>query len=170
MPSVKETTIAPEQIANAIVFLRGEKVILDVYLAELYEVPTGHLVRALKRNASRFPADFVFQITKQELTNLKCQIGISSWGGRRHLPYAFSEHGVAMLSSVLRSERAVQVNIQIIRTFVRLRAILASHDDLARKLNALEKRYDSQFRVVFDAIRELMDPAKPKKRPIGFVS
>jgi hypothetical protein len=101
---------------------------------------------------------------------LKCQIGISSWGGRRHLPYAFSEHGVAMLSSVLRSERAVQVNIQIVRTFVRLRAILASHEDLARKLNALEKRYDSQFRVVFDAIRELMSPPRPNKRPIGFVS
>jgi hypothetical protein len=170
MPSVKEITIAPERIANAIVFLRGEKVILDVHLAALYEVPTGHLVRALKRNASRFPADFVFQLTKQELTNLKCQIGISSWGGRRHLPYAFSEHGVAMLSSVLRSERAVQVNIQIVRTFVRLRAILASHEDLARKLNALEKRYDSQFRVVFDAIRELMSPPRPNKRPIGFVS
>ena len=163
--------ITLETIAGAIVFLRGQKVMLDVHLATLYGVETKALTRAVRRNLARFPLDFMFQLSVQEFANLRRQFGTSSWGGRRHLPYAFTEQGVAMLSSVLRSSRAVQVNIQVVRTFVRLRAILASHEDLARKLVALESRYDAQFRSVFDAIRELMTPArKASPRPIGFAS
>jgi hypothetical protein len=143
---------------------------LDVDLAVLYGVATKALVQAVKRNASRFPDDFAFRLTRQELDNLRSQtVTSSSWGGRRYPPYAFTEHGVAMLSSVLRSERAAQVNIQIVGTFVRLRRLLATHEELARKLDALERRYDRQFKVVFDAIRELMAPAEPKqRRRIGF--
>ena len=163
--------ITLETIAGAIVFLRGQKVMLDVHLATLYGVETKALTRAVRRNLARFPLDFMFQLSVQEFANLRRQFGTSSWGGRRHLPYAFTEQGVAMLSSVLRSSRAVQVHIQVVRTFVRLRAILASHEDLARKLVALESRYDAQFRSVFDAIRELMTPArKASPRPIGFAS
>lgn len=160
--------ITPETIASAIFFLRGQKVMLDAHLAALYGVETKALTRAVGRNIARFPSDFMFQLSSQEFANLRRQFGTSSWGGRRHLPYAFTEHGVAMLSSVLRSERAVQVNIQVVRTFVRLRGMFASHDDLARKLAALESRYDAQFRSVFDAIRELMNPVKAGGRPIGF--
>jgi hypothetical protein len=128
------------------------------------------LVQAVKRNITRFPQDFMFQLTEEEYSNLKSQIVISSWGGlRRAKPYAFTEQGVAMLSSVLRSKRAIQVNIEIMRAFVRLRRMLASHADLARKLDELEKKYDAQFKVVFDAIKELMKPPESKKRPIGFL-
>jgi hypothetical protein len=143
---------------------------LDVDLAALYGVETGQLVRAVKRNMARFPADFMFQLTAKEFTNLRCQSGISSsgHGGRRHAPYAFTEHGVAMLSSILRSPRAVQVSIEIVRAFVRLRAMLAGHAALARELAVLERRYDAQFKVVFDAIRELMQPPIKSRRPIGF--
>jgi ORF6N domain len=170
MPSLRPRApeITAEHIAAAIFFLRGQKVMLDVHLATLYGVETKALIRAVRRNLSRFPSDFMFQLSNQEFANLRRQFGTSSWGGRRHLPYAFSEQGVAMLSSVLRSERAVQVNIQVVRTFVRLRAILASHEQLARKLAALESRYDAQFRSVFDAIRELMSPDRTSRRSIGF--
>ena len=140
----------------------------------------GRLNEAVKRNRERFPADFMFQLTAEEFVslrshlvtlNLKSQIAISSsnWGGRRHPPFAFTEHGVAMLSSVLRSKRAVRVNIEIVRTFVRLRQMLASNAGLARKLADLEKKYDAQFKVVFDAIRQLMAAPEPKKRKIGFL-
>ena len=140
-------------------------------LAALYDVETGALVRAVKRNAYRFPEDFMFQLTPQEFDNLRCQIGISSsWGGRRHPPYPFTEQGVAMLSSVLRSKRAAQVNVEIMRTFVRLRRLLAENAGLARRLDDLEKKYDVQFKVVFDAIRQLMQPPEPKKKRIGFVT
>jgi hypothetical protein len=134
------------------------------------EIPSENTAAAIffLRGQVRFPSDFMFQLSNQEFANLRRQFGTSSWGGRRHLPYAFSEQGVAMLSSVLRSERAVLVNIQVVRTFVRLRAMLASHEDLARKLAALESRYDAQFRSVFDAIRELMNPRHSSARPIGF--
>ena len=143
---------------------------LDTDLATPYGVETGQLVRAVKRNPSRFPHDFMFQLSEDEFENLRCHFGISSqWGGRRYPPFAFTEQGVAMLSSILKSRRAVQVNIEIMRTFVRLRRMLASHGELARKLEALEKKYDAQFKVVFDAIRELMRPPEPKKRPIGFL-
>lgn len=143
---------------------------LDSHLAELYEVENRALIQAVKRNIDRFPEDFMFQLTKTEFENLKSQIVISSqWGGRRTLPYAFTEQGVAMLSSVLRSKRAVHVNIAIIRAFVRLRELMTSHKDLARKLADLERRYDRQFRVVFQAIRELMKPEEPPtSRQIGF--
>ena len=129
------------------------------------------VVQAVKRNIERSPRDFLFQLTKAESSNLKSQIVISSWGGvRRAAPYAFTEQGVAMLSSVLRSKRAVQVNIEIMRAFVRLRRMLASHKDLARKLEEVEGKYDAQFKVVFDAIRELMAPPEPKRRRIGFLA
>jgi len=146
--------------------------LLDPDLAVLYDVDTRVLVQAVKRNIERFPKDFMFQLSKTELSHLRSQsVTSSDWGGRRYPPYAFTEQGVAMLSSVLRSERAVQVNIEIMRTFVRLREMLPGHVELARKLAALERKYDTRFKVVFDAIRELMKPPEPnKKRPIRFVS
>jgi len=163
--------LVAEAIAGRIVMLRGERVLLDADLAELYGVETKLLNRAVKRNHDRFPGDFMFQLTGEEAGNLRYQNGTSSWGGRRYLPQAFTEQGVAMLSTVLHSKRAVLVNIEIMRAFVRLRRILATHADLARKLAALEKKYDAQFKSVFDAIRELMAPPDPKpRRRIGFVS
>ncbi len=142
---------------------------LSTNLARLYQVAPRALVQAVKRNADRFPNDFMFQLSNEEFKNLKSQIVTSSWGGlRRATPYAFTEQGVAMLSSVLRSKRAVRVNIEIMRAFVRLRRLLASNEELARKLALLENKYDAQFKVVFDAIRELMSPPGPKHRRIGF--
>jgi hypothetical protein len=165
------TPIPAERIENRIFMLRGHKIMLSTDLADLYEVKPKALVQAVKRNIERFPADFMFQLNPLEFDNLKSQIVTSSWGGlRRAAPYAFTEQGVAMLSSVLRSRRAILVNVEIMRTFVRLRQMLAAHVDLARKLAALEKKYDTQFKVVFDAIRELMTPPTEKKRPIGFTS
>ena len=144
---------------------------LDADLAALYGIETKALVRAVKRNADRFPGDFMFQLNPQEFDNLRCQIGTSSsWGGRRHAPYAFTEQGVAMLSSVLRSKRAVQVNVEVMRTFVRLRRILAENAGLTQRLDELEKKYDVQFKVVFDAIRQLMQPPEQKKKRIGFAT
>lgn len=159
-------------LESLIFSIRGQRVMFDADLAKLYRVPTKALVQAVKRNLDRFPADFSFQLTKQELTNLRSQIVTSSGhGGRRSAPFVFTEQGVAMLSSVLRSKRAVLANITIIRAFVRLRRMLAEHADLAAKLAELERKYDRQFKVVFDAIRELMQPSAPGvKRPIGFTS
>lgn len=158
-----------ERITKTILFIRGSRVLLDEDLAVLYGVETGALVRAVKRNLERFPEDFMFQLSAEEWNTLRCQSGISnSRGGRRYAPYAFTEQGVAMLSSVLRSDQAVRVNVEIMRAFVRLREILSTHADLARKLEALERRYDSQFKAVFDAIRQLMAPPVPRKKPIGF--
>ena len=158
------------QVERRILLIRGQKVMLDADLAELYGVPTKSLNLALKRNAERFPEDFMFQLTGDEAAGLRFHFETSKTarGGRRYRPYAFTEQGVAMLSSVLRSLRAVQVNIAIMRTFVRLREMLLSHADLARKLAALENKYDAQFKVVFDAIRELMQPSTPPRREIGF--
>jgi hypothetical protein len=142
---------------------------LDMDLAVLYDVSTKVLLQAVKRNQKRFPPDFMFKLTKQEVTNLRSQIVTSSgWGGRRYLPYVFTEQGVAMLSSVLRSERAVLVNIEIMRTFARLRRILSSHENLKQKIDQLEQKYDSKFRVVFDALRRLMAPPAQDKPSIGF--
>ena len=142
---------------------------LDSDLAELYGVETKVLVQAVKRNIERFPADFMFQLTKKEFNDLRSQsVTSSQWGGRRYPPFAFTEQGVAMLSSVLRSKRAVKVNVEIMRAFVRLRRMLSTHADLARKLDNLERKYDAQFMVVFDAIRQLMKPPEPKRRRIGF--
>ncbi len=161
--------IPKESIEERIYFLRGAKVMLSTDLARLYQVAPRVLVQAVKRNADRFPIDFMFQLTSKEFQNLKSQIVISSWGGlRRAAPYAFTEQGVAMLSSVLKSKRAVRVNIEIMRAFVRLRKMLATNEGLEHKLDLLEKKYDAQFKVVFDAIRELMMPPEPKRHPIGF--
>jgi phage regulator Rha-like protein len=151
--------------------IRDEKVMLDQDLAVMYEVETRVLVQAVKRNIDRFPKDFMFQLNKDEFSNLRSQIVTSSWGGRRTPPYAFTEQGVAMLSSVLNSKRAVLVNIEIVRTFVKLRRILTTHAELASKLASLERKYDKQFKLVFDAIREIMAPKDPpKQRQIGFRS
>ncbi|MEW6545183.1 MAG: ORF6N domain-containing protein [Nitrospirota bacterium] len=166
----RRASIVPvERIEGRIFRLRGHKVMLSVHLAELYGVEPRALVQAVKRNLERFPSDFMFQLNASEFANLKSQIVISSWGGlRRARPYAFTEQGVAMLSSVLRSPRAIRVNIEIMRAFVRLRRILASHRELARRLDELERRYDAQFKGVFDAIRELMEPPEEPRPRIGF--
>ena len=161
--------IPGERIERHILLIRGQKVMLSPDLAELYQVETKVLVQAMKRNRERFPRDFMFQLTKAEYANLKSQFVTSSWGGaRRAAPYAFTEQGVAMLSSVLRSSCAVQVNIAIMRAFVKLREMLASHRDLAQRLDEMESRYDEQFKAVFDAIRELMKPPEKPRRRIGF--
>jgi len=162
--------IPAERIEGMILQLRGQKVMLDRDLAELYGAETKVLKRAVKRNITRFPDDFMFVMTQGELADWRCQFGTSNSErmGLRYPPMAFTEQGVAMLSSVLNSERAIAVNIAIMRTFARLRHILASHADLALTLEDLEKKYDKQFRVVFDALRELMDPPKPPRRQIGF--
>lgn len=160
----------PMQLEGFIYLIRGHKVMLDEDLAQLYQVQTKALVQAVKRNVSRFPNDFMFQLTAEEHSDLRSQFVTSSGRtGRRYPPYAFTEQGVAMLSSVLNSERSVQVNIEIMRAFVRLRQLIASHEELATKLQRLEMRYDRQFRVVFDAIREIMAPRQPARiRRIGF--
>ena len=166
----EESSLVPsDRIERLILVLRGEKVILDSDIATLYEVETKVLVRAMKRNLERFPSDFMFQLTTGELEDLRCQFGTSSsWGGRRYLPYAFTEQGVAMLSSVLRSERAVQVNIEIMRAFVRMRHMASAHQELVRRLDELEEQYDAQFKVVFDALRHLMEPPEVDTKRIGF--
>lgn len=163
------TSLVPVERIDAIIYvLRGEKVILDKNIASLYEVPTKVLMQAVKRNLKRFPKDFMFQLTAEETRDLRFQIGTSSWGGSRYRPYAFTEQGVAMLSGVLRSARAVQVNVEVMRAFVRLRRMAASREDLARKIEELEEKYDSKFSVVFDALRELMAAPEASDRPIGF--
>ena len=165
--------IPSERIERAILQLRGERVMLDSDLADLYGVETRVLVQAVKRNRDRFPADFAFQLTVQEFTNLKSQSVTSSLSGaghgvRRKRPWFFTEQGVAMLSSVLSSDRAVRVSIEIMRTFVRLLQLLASHTDLSKRLDELERKYDKQFAVVFDAIRQLMTPPAKPQNEMGY--
>jgi hypothetical protein len=164
--------ISPERIERAILLIRGQKVMLDFVLAELYGVQTKAFNQAVRRNINRFPEDFMFQLTEAESKSLRSQIVTSKpgRGGRRYNPRAFTEQGVAMLSSVLHSLRAVQVNIAIMRAFVKLREMLASHRDLARRLDEMERKYDAQFKVVFDAIRELMKAPEKPRRGIGFRS
>ena len=165
----KQSLIPVDRIEKAILLVRRQKVMLDADLAGLYGVETRVLVQAVKRNLERFPEDFMFQLSREEFAVLRSQsVTSSDWGGRRYPPYAFTEQGVAMLSSVLRSQRAIQVNIEIMRAFIRLRQMLASHAELARKLDALEKKYDAQFKDVFEAIRQLMAPPERKRRAIGF--
>ena len=168
----RQSVIPVERIERAIVVIRSQKVMLDMDLASLYAVQTRTLVQAVKRNLLRFPTDFMFQLTSEELDHWRSQIVISKPGARmglRRPPYAFTEQGVAMLSSVLRSQRAVRVNIEIMRAFVRMRQLLATNADLAKRLEALEKKYDSQFKVVFDAIRGLMAPPRePVRGKFGF--
>ena len=170
----RSSAVLIASIEKRIYVIRGQKVMLDTDLAQLYRVPTFRLNEQVKRNGKRFPRDFMFQLSRQEADFLTSQNAMSNVGrgGRRTLPYAFTEHGVAMLSSVLNSERAVQVNIAIMRAFVRLRQVIAAHEELARKIDELEKKYkehDSQFQTVFHAIRELLEPPEtPRKRQIGF--
>ena len=172
----RTTAVAVEHIGRSILTLRGHRVILDAELAGLYAVETKVLVQAVKRNAARFPEDFMFQLTAPEWAALRSQIVTSKTpgrGGRRYPPYAFTEQGVAMLSSVLGSEHAIAVNIQIMRAFVRMREILASNTALARKLNELERKYqhhDEAIAAILSAIRELMNPPAPKRRGIGFTA
>ena len=174
-----EQVIPKEIIEKRIFMIRGQKVMLDSDLAQLYSVETKALTRAVRRNLERFPDDFMLQINANEFeslrrhfvtSNLKSQFGGSTRrGGRRYLPYVFTEQGISMLSSVLRSRSAIRVNIEIMRAFVQLRNLLSSNKNLSRKLEELEKKYDSQFKVVFDAIRQLMAPPPlPPKRRIGF--
>jgi hypothetical protein len=182
----KQLVIPPERIERAILLIRGQKIMLGSDLASLYGVPVKAFNQAVGRNKERFPQDFMLRLTWEEARSLRSQFvtldgrqnarsrsqSVISKRGRhlKYRPYAFTEQGVAMLSSVLKSHRAVQVNIEIMRAFVRLRQILATHADLARKLAALESKYDDQFRVVFEAIRELMAPPEPKRKRIGFHS
>ena len=165
------TTRMPiERIASRIYFIRDMKVMLDGDLAELYDVETKILKRAVRRNIDRFPNDFMFELSKKEMEDWRCQFGTSNGDkmGLRYKPMAFTEQGVAMLSGVLRSKRAVQTNIQIMRAFTKLRQMLSTHKDLKRKIESMEKKYDQQFQVVFEAIKQLLDTdAKPRKK-IGF--
>jgi hypothetical protein len=165
----RKSLIPVDRVQGAILALRGRSVILDADLASLYDVETKTLLRAVHRNIDRFPADFMFRLTRQEFARLRYQIGTSnSRGGRRYRPYAFTEQGIAMLSGVLRSPRAVAVNIEIMRAFVHLRQLLGSNAELARRLDALEQKYDGQFQAVFQAFRELMEPLAVPMGPIGF--
>jgi hypothetical protein len=162
-------TIPIARVAEVILVIRDEKVILDADLALLYGVETRALIQAVKRNDRRFPLDFMFQLTRKEFDALRSQFVISKGrGGRRHLPYAFTEHGAIMAANVLNSERAIGASVQVVRGFVKLRRIFASNADLARKLEKLEKKYDHQLKIVFDAIRLLMTPSPAKAKPIGF--
>ncbi len=160
-----------ERIENRIFLIRGQKVMVDFHLADLYGVETKQLKRQVKRNLGRFPDDFMFKLSNEEAENLRCQIGTSSWGGLRYLPYVFTEQGVAMLSSILKSERAIDVNILIMRAFVRIKQALATHKEVSRKLYELEQRldkHDTQIIAILDAIRKMVEPeAGPSKR-IGF--
>ena len=166
----RSITISDEIILKKIYFIRGRKVMFDSDLAELYEVETKYLTRQVRRNSERFPSDFMFRLNQDEF--LRCQNVTSEQGrgGRRYLPYVFTEQGVAMLSSVLHSKRAIQVNIQIMRAFTKIREMLQTHKELWRKIEEMEKKYDQQFSVVFKALKELLElPEKPKRR-IGFHS
>ncbi len=163
--------IPVEIITTKILEIRGKKVMLDSDLAKLYGVKTKQLVRQVKRNIERFPEDFMFQLSREETESLRCQIGTSKRGGRRYFPYVFTQEGVAMLSSVLNSPRAIKVNIQIMRAFVKLKELLLAHKELAVKLEALERKYtnhDKKIEEIFEAIRQLMLPPEEPKRKIGF--
>ena len=173
MASTRSVTVDTDAIMRNILVIRGQRVLLDSDLAALYQVATKALTRAVRRNLGRFPADFMFQLAVEESASLRSQSGALKIGRgkhRKYAPYVFTEQGVAMLSSVLNSERAVQVNVEIMRAFVRLRETVSTHKDLARRLIALESRYDRQFKVVFDAIRGLMNEPEPKRRGIGFTA
>ena len=170
MPEDSKNVVPIERRESAILLIRGEKVMLDQDIAELCGVETRARVQAVKRNIDRFPSDFMFQFGDEEFSNLRSQFVRSSWGGRRTAPHEFTEQGVSMLSSVLRSPQAIRVSIEIVRAFVRLRKMRQSHAELSKKIDALETGYDRQFKVVFDAIRQLMQPDQPSKNHrIGFV-
>lgn len=156
--------ISVEVIASKILLIHGKRAMLDKDLAKLYEVETSQLTRQVRRNIDRFPEDFMFQLTKGEFKNLMCQIGISTWGGTRKLPYAFTEQGVAMLSGVLHSKIAIRVNIQIMRAFIQLKRLLLTNAGLRRKIEGMEKKYDKQFAIVFQAIKQLLEPPPIKQK------
>ncbi len=163
--------IPDELVMNKIYLIRGQKVMLDRDLAELYGVETRALNQAVKRNADRFPVDFMFQLTRIEFENLRSQIVISSWGGGRYLPTAFTEQGVAMLSSVLKSETAIRVNIQIIRVFTRMREMIMTHKDILLQLEKMEKKlagHDGDITLIFGYLKKLLTPQQPPRRKIGF--
>ena len=168
---IKEVSVPIEKITGKIYLIRGQKVRLDRDLAELYQVETKQLKRAVRRNIDRFPADFMFELTKAELENWRCQFGTSKseTKGLRYKPLVFTEQGVAMLSSILRSKRAVQVNIQIMRAFNQLRKMIVTHKDLKRKIEAMENKYDEQFRIVFEAITQLIEEDEKPKKKIGYI-
>jgi hypothetical protein len=171
MSKIRNPVIPEEVVMNKIYLIRNCKVMLDDDLAELYQVETRRLNEQVKRNADRFPEDFMFQLTDSEWENLKSQNATSSWGGRRKIPYAFTEHGVLMLSSVLNSDRAIQVNIQIMRIYAKLREILMTNKDILLKLEKLERkliRQDQDIKVVFGYLRELLNPKAEPQRKIGF--
>jgi hypothetical protein len=174
MPKPATNALIPTAlISRKIYFFRGTRVMLDSDLAQLYNVTTSNLNLAVRRNRDRFPKDFMFQLTNKDAGVLRLQFAISNKtgrGGRRYRPYVFTEHGVAMLSSVLHSDRAVQVNIAIMRAFLQLRAMLATHEDLRRKIAEMEKRYDSKFHAVFATLRQMLETPIPPKRQIGFHS
>jgi hypothetical protein len=169
--AIKTMIVTDEIIVTKIYFVRGQKIMLDEDLAELYQVPTGRLNEQVKRNIDRFPEDFMFQLTKEEFENLKSQNATSSWGGRRKLPSAFTEHGVLMLSSVLSSGRAVAVNIQIMRIYTKMREMLMTNQEILLKLEQLERKvdgHDEDIQVIFDYLKQLLNPpAKPRPR-VGF--
>jgi hypothetical protein len=166
---IPKPPLRAEDISQRIHNIRGHRVMLDADLAELYGVATKVFNQAVQRNMDRFPEDFMFRLTEEEFSILRSQFVTSRlWGGRRYPPHVFTEQGVAMLSSVLNSKQAIQVNISIMRAFVMMRRMLVSHEELARKVDTLEKKYDAQFRGVFDAIRALMEPPKNPRRRIGF--
>lgn len=168
MPKNNEL-IPTERIEKSIFLIRGCKVMLDRDLAELYGVQTKVLKQVVRRNINRFPDDFMFELTKSEFENLRSQIVTSSWGGPRYLPMAFTEQGVAMLSSVLKSERAIAVNIEIMRTFTQLREMLSTHEELKQKIEAMEKKYDQNFQIVFEAIKRLLEVDEKPRPKIGFI-
>jgi len=157
-----------KNLINKIIFLRGHKVMLDSDLAELYGVETKRLLEQVKRNIERFPADFMYQLTEKEFTFLRSQFATSKRGGRRYPPYAFTEQGIAMLSSVLHIQRAIKVNIAIMRAFVKLRELLLTNKEFTRKLQKMEAKYDKQFRIVFEVLQQLMEPPNKPRKEIGF--
>jgi phage regulator Rha-like protein len=164
----KDIIIPSERIISKIYIIRNKKVMLDRDLAELYGVTTGNLNLAVRRNIKRFPEDFMFQLNKEEFKNLILQIATSSWGGARKLPFAFTEQGVAMLSSVLNSDRAINMNIQIIRTFTKIRELLATNEALQRKMMEMEKKYDNKIKKIFDILGLLLSDENKSKKEIGF--
>lgn len=176
--AIKTSVVADEVIISKIYFIRKQKVMLDRDLAELYDVTTGNLNKAVKRNLKRFPDDFMFRLTEEEFRNLIFHNGTSSWGGTRKMPYAFTEQGVAMLSSVLNSDRAIEVNIRIIRIFTRLREMLLTHKDILLKLEKIEKeliqqgsktaKNEEDIEMIFAALKQLLNPPNPPREPIGF--
>jgi phage regulator Rha-like protein len=165
-----DTTLPVERITSKIYFIRSHKVMLDRDLAELYGVETRRLKEQVRRNIERFPEDFMFELTQKELINWRSQFAISNQDimGLRIKPFAFTEHGVLMLSSVLKSQRAIQVNIQIMRAFSKLREMLSTHEDLKKKIETMEKKYDQQFQIVFEAIKQLLETESKPRKQIGF--